>query len=444
WLQRYPRFPDAERARLSRAIFVWRADLLRVRSRAFDLLSHLPLDPGALLRPPAGRHPRKRSALRIDGLQRARPEDRDLHCVCGDGRPRRLPVRQLGRNRHPARVQSRPGGGSADLGHRRRARHFGGSDPGGDCAGLREAAARRTDLDRQFADSWRTADHRRAWDSARRGADVATRVVGRQPARAPPRRRCGRAPHAWCLGAGAPMNGVVETNELTMRFGGITAVDRVNFSLQERDLRCLIGPNGAGKSTFFKCLTGQYALRSENGRVIIRGTDVTGWNTHDIVRLGVGIKTQVPSVMNGLTVQENLWLSARRVHGWAGAGAAVEQISGELQLADQLRQLVGELSHGQRQMVEIGIVLIQHPWLVLLDEPAAGMTGNEVDRLIGVIQRINQTASVIVVDHDMEFVRMLGSRVTVFHQGSILLEGPAEKVLVDPAVREVYIGNRAA
>jgi len=240
------------------------------------------------------------------------------------------------------------------------------------------------------------------------------------------------------------MNGVVETHELTMRFGGVTAVDRVNFSLQERDLRCLIGPNGAGKSTFFKCLTGQYALRSENGRVIIRGTDVTGWNTHDIVRLGVGIKTQVPSVMNGLTVQENLWLSARRVHGWAGAGAAVEQISVELQLADQLRQLVGELSHGQRQMVEIGIVLIQHPWLVLLDEPAAGMTGNEVDRLIGVIQRINQTASVIVVDHDMEFVRMLGSRVTVFHQGSILLEGPAEKVLVDPAVREVYIGNRAA
>jgi len=240
------------------------------------------------------------------------------------------------------------------------------------------------------------------------------------------------------------MNGVVETHELTMRFGGVTAVDRVNFSLQERELRCLIGPNGAGKSTFFKCLTGQYALRSENGRVIIRGTDVTGWNTHDIVRLGVGIKTQVPSVMNGLTVQENLWLSARRVHGWAGAGAAVEQISVELQLADQLRQLVGELSHGQRQMVEIGIVLIQHPWLVLLDEPAAGMTGNEVDRLIGVIQRINQTASVIVVDHDMEFVRMLGSRVTVFHQGSILLEGPAEKVLVDPAVREVYIGNRAS
>jgi urea transport system ATP-binding protein len=239
------------------------------------------------------------------------------------------------------------------------------------------------------------------------------------------------------------MNGVVETHELTMRFGGVVAVNAVNFSLQERELRCLIGPNGAGKSTFFKCLTGQYRLTHENGRVLIRGTDVTGWSTYQVVRLGVGIKTQVPSVMNGLTVQENLWLSARRLHGWSGADGAVDEIATELRLSDVLRRLVGELSHGQRQMVEIGIVLIQRPWLVLLDEPAAGMTGNEVERLIGVIRRINESASVIVVDHDMEFVRMLGSTVTVFHQGAILIEGPAATVLDDPKVREVYIGNRA-
>src|SRR4249920_3306704 len=239
------------------------------------------------------------------------------------------------------------------------------------------------------------------------------------------------------------MNGVVETHELTMRFGGVVAVDAVNFSLQERELRCLIGPNGAGKSTFFKCLTGQYRLTHENGRVLIRGTDVLGWRTHEIVRLGVGVKTQVPSVMNGLSVQENLWLSARRIHGWAGAGGAVDEVTAELRLGEILRRQVGELSHGQRQMVEIGIVLVQRPWLVLLDEPAAGMTGDEVERLVTVIRRINQTASVIVVDHDMGFVRMLGSTVTVFHQGSVLVEGPAEKVLNDPMVREVYIGNRA-
>jgi branched-chain amino acid transport system ATP-binding protein len=239
------------------------------------------------------------------------------------------------------------------------------------------------------------------------------------------------------------VTGVVETQELTMRFGGVVAVNAVTFSLRERELRCLIGPNGAGKSTFFKCLTGQYRLSHENGRVLIRGTDVIGWRTHEIVRLGVGIKTQVPSVMQGLSVQENLWLSARRIHGWAGAGGAVDEVSAELRLGEVLRRQVGELSHGQRQMVEIGIVLIQRPWLVLLDEPAAGMTGNEVDRLVTVIRRINQTASVIVVDHDMGFVRMLGSTVTVFHQGSVLVEGPAEKVLSDPMVREVYIGNRA-
>jgi branched-chain amino acid transport system ATP-binding protein/urea transport system ATP-binding protein len=239
------------------------------------------------------------------------------------------------------------------------------------------------------------------------------------------------------------MSDVVATHELTMRFGGVIAVNAVNFSLRERELRCLIGPNGAGKSTFFKCLTGQYPLDHENGRVLIRGTDVTGWNTHKIVQLGIGVKTQVPSVMDGLSVLENLWLSARRIHGWSGASGAIEEVAAELRLGDILRRLVGELSHGQRQMVEIGIVLVQSPWLVLLDEPAAGMTGNEVERLIGVIHRINQTASVIVVDHDMEFVRMLGSRVTVFHQGSILVEGPADQVLEDATVREVYIGHRA-
>ena len=108
---------------------------------------------------------------------------------------------------------------------------------------------------------------------------------------------------------------VLDTRDLSMRFGGVQAVNHVNFSLRERELRCLIGPNGAGKSTLFKCLTGQIRLGHDNGRVFIRGQDVSGWRAYQIVRLGVGIKTQVPSVMNGLTVEENLWLSARRVNG---------------------------------------------------------------------------------------------------------------------------------
>ncbi len=235
---------------------------------------------------------------------------------------------------------------------------------------------------------------------------------------------------------------VVETIDLTMRFGGVTAVDHVNFTLRERELRCLIGPNGAGKSTFFKCLTGQYRLTSANGRVFIRGADVVGMRPHEVVRMGVGIKTQVPSVMNGLTVTENLWLAARRAHGWARSTAEVQRVIDEVGLADIARRQVGELAHGQRQMVEIGIVLAQDPWLVLLDEPAAGITGAEVERLVVLIRQINQSASVVVVDHDMEFVRMLGSTITVFHQGAVLTEGLAPQVLADARVREVYIGNR--
>src|SRR6202008_1626191 len=113
---------------------------------------------------------------------------------------------------------------------------------------------------------------------------------------------------------------------------------------------CVLGPTGAGKITFFTCLTGQYRLTHENGRVLIRGTDVIGWSTYEVGRLGVGIKTQVPSVMNGLTVQENLWLSARRLHGWSGAAGAVDEVAAELRLGDILRRPVGELSHGRRQM----------------------------------------------------------------------------------------------
>jgi branched-chain amino acid transport system ATP-binding protein/urea transport system ATP-binding protein len=236
---------------------------------------------------------------------------------------------------------------------------------------------------------------------------------------------------------------VVETIDLSKRFGGVTAVDRVNFTLKERELRCLIGPNGAGKSTFFKCLTGQYRLGSGDGRVLIRGIDVSGMRPSQIVRMGVGIKTQVPSVMNGLTVMENLWLAARRTHGWVRSSAEVQRVIDEVGLDDIARRIVGELAHGQRQMVEIGIVLAQEPWLVLLDEPAAGITGDEVERLVGLIREINRTASVIVVDHDMEFVRMLGAAITVFHQGAVLTEGPPDQVLADERVREVYIGNRA-
>ena len=236
---------------------------------------------------------------------------------------------------------------------------------------------------------------------------------------------------------------IVETRDLSMRFGGVLAINNVNFNLHEREMRCLIGPNGAGKSTLFKCLTGQQKINHSNGHVFIRGQDVTGWRPHEIVQLGVGVKTQVPSLMNGLTVWENLWLAARRIHGKQGASHEVDRMVIELNLQTHLRRNVGELAHGQRQIVEIGLVLCQRPNLVLLDEPAAGITGAEADRLVELIHRINLQAAVVVVDHDMNFVRMLGGSVTVLHQGAVLMEGTADAVMNNEKVREVYIGNRA-
>ncbi len=236
---------------------------------------------------------------------------------------------------------------------------------------------------------------------------------------------------------------ICETRELSKRFGGVLAVNNVNFTLHEKELRCLIGPNGAGKSTLFRCLTGQHRVTHAEGRVYIRGQDVTGWRPYEIVRLGVGIKTQVPSVMNGLTVWENLWLAARRIHGAENTRAEIDRVVEVLGLGAILRRPVGELAHGQRQIVELGLVLAQHPKLVLLDEPAAGITGSETERLVEIIRTINREAAVVVVDHDMHFVRMLGGRVTVLHQGSVLMEGSSDQVLSDARVREVYIGNRA-
>ncbi|HEY9346989.1 MAG TPA: ATP-binding cassette domain-containing protein, partial [Inquilinus sp.] len=171
---------------------------------------------------------------------------------------------------------------------------------------------------------------------------------------------------------------LLETKALTMRFGGVTAVSEVDFTLREAELRCLIGPNGAGKSTFFKMLTGQ--LTPSVGTIMFRGRPVAGASPHEIARLGVGIKTQVPNVFNGLSVRENIWLGARRTHTPQRTAAVVDEVLEKIRLTAQAGTLVGQLSHGQRQWVEIGTVIAADPELILLDEPAAGMTHDEVLR----------------------------------------------------------------
>ncbi len=236
------------------------------------------------------------------------------------------------------------------------------------------------------------------------------------------------------------MPSALETRGLTMTFGGVAAVDGVDFTLGRRELRCLIGPNGAGKSTFFKCLTGQ--LRPTAGEIRIGEEETTGWDPHAVARLGVGVKTQVPSVMDGLSVRENVWLSAHRGHGTAAARAATDAAIERLALGDIARATVGRLSHGERQRVELAIVVAAAPTLILLDEPAAGLTSEEVGRLAEIIGALAREAAIVIVEHDMQFIRTIASVVTVFSQGRILVEGPVEDVMRDRRVRDVYLGRK--
>ena len=235
---------------------------------------------------------------------------------------------------------------------------------------------------------------------------------------------------------------LIETRHLSKHFGGVQAVRDIDFSLAEGELRCLIGPNGAGKSTFFKLLTGQ--IKPTSGSVLFRGTDITGLQAHEIARLGIGIKTQVPSVFNGLSVRENLWIAAARHKNGKAITQAVDAKVERLSLSRFIDKLVGQLAHGQRQWVELGVVLCGDPGLILLDEPAAGMTEEERARTAELIREINQEHPMIVVEHDMSFIRMIARRITVFDRGSILMEGDVTQVFGNQAVRDVYLGKQVA
>ena len=233
---------------------------------------------------------------------------------------------------------------------------------------------------------------------------------------------------------------VVETHGLSVHFGGVAALDRVSVAIAEKELRCLIGPNGAGKSTFFKCLTGQ--LKPSEGTVHIRGEETTGWNPHEIARLGVGIKTQVPSVMNGLTARENIWLAAKRRNTARNADRIVAETLDRLKIGEFAGTEVVRLAHGQRQLVELGIVLAGKALADPARRAGGRAHGEEVQRMVEVIREMNTDASLIIVEHDMHFIRSIAKIVTVFHQGRVLIEAPVETVLADQKVRDVYLGRK--
>jgi ABC-type uncharacterized transport system ATPase subunit len=238
------------------------------------------------------------------------------------------------------------------------------------------------------------------------------------------------------------MTALLATENLAMRFGGVAAVDGVSLAVAEGELRCLIGPNGAGKSTFFKCLTGQ--LRPTAGRIFWRGRDVTGLDPFAVARLGVGIKTQVPSLFDGLTALESVVLALRRRHREAAARRRAMAALDRLRIAHLASRPIGLLGHGQRQLVELAMVVAPEPDLIILDEPTAGMSADETARTADLIRELNREHAIVVVEHDMQFIRAIARRVTVFHQGRVLVEDEAAHVFADPRVRDVYLGKAVA
>jgi urea ABC transporter ATP-binding protein UrtD len=240
---------------------------------------------------------------------------------------------------------------------------------------------------------------------------------------------------------------ILEVDELSQRFGGLMAVDNVSMCLAPGELRCIIGPNGAGKSTFFNLISG--AIQPTSGRVRFRSRDITGLSVHRIAKLGIGRKFQVPSVFETLTVRENLSVAAlnkrlrpRDLVARAAYGGTIDDTLGRVNLGDRADVVAGALAHGEKQWLEIGMALMTDPLLLLLDEPTAGMSADETHQTARLVRGLTDRLTILVIEHDMQFVRDIASRITVLHRGAVLREGTLAEIEADEIVRDVYLGRR--
>ena len=236
---------------------------------------------------------------------------------------------------------------------------------------------------------------------------------------------------------------------VTVSFDGFKALNELSLVVAKGELRCIIGPNGAGKTTMMDVVTGK--TRPDSGKVFYRGqVDLTRLDESAIANLGIGRKFQKPTVFENLTAFENLELALRNPRGaWAallaklngGEAQRIDAMLDRIGLADKRFSPAGALSHGQKQWLEIGMLLMQDAQLLLLDEPVAGMTDHETEETAKLVLSLAGECTVVVVEHDMEFVRSLGARVTVLHEGSVLAEGSIDHVQADRRVVEVYLGR---
>lgn len=230
---------------------------------------------------------------------------------------------------------------------------------------------------------------------------------------------------------------LLQAENVGIRFGGLQALEALNLTVRDKELCCIIGPNGAGKSTFLNVLTG--TLRPTSGSVRFLGHDIAGLPLHRIARLGIARKFQIPSVFPSLSVEDNL-----KVARW-GVPSPVRPVGELLELValtNRAATLAGELAHGQKQWLEIGMALAIEPRLLLLDEPTAGMTPQETLATAEMLLRLKGEFSIVAVEHDIRFVRALNCETLVLHQGRRLRSGPFHDIETDEMVRDVYLGRR--
>ena len=241
---------------------------------------------------------------------------------------------------------------------------------------------------------------------------------------------------------------ILSVEDLTVSFDGFTAVDGLDLAVEEDELRCVIGPNGAGKTTLLDMICGK--TRPSRGSIKFKAHELTELIEYEVTRLGVGRKFQTPSTYEDLTVLENLEISYPKKRGVVGSlffarDAAlmdrIDDVARRIYLGDHLGVKAGLLSHGQKQWLEIGMLLMQDPELLLLDEPVAGMSPRERERTAELLTGVTAGRSTIVIEHDMAFVRMIAHTVTVMHQGKVLAEGSMDEIQADPRVIEVYLGE---
>lgn len=241
---------------------------------------------------------------------------------------------------------------------------------------------------------------------------------------------------------------VLAVEGLTVSFDGFKAVNDLSFYVDENEIRVIIGPNGAGKTTVLDLICGR--TKATEGSIKFRNKELTKMKEHDIVKAGVGRKFQTPSIYGDLSVFENLEISFPRGRSVFGALvfkrdeeviSKVHEVANMIFLGDQLGKQAELLSHGQKQWLEIGMLLMQDPDLLMLDEPVAGMSVGERQQTAELLRSIIKDRSVIVIEHDMQFVAQIADKVTVLHQGKILAEGSVDKVKNDPKVIEVYLGH---